>query len=201
MPLCPPTLKQPNPRTDPALGKMDPLEYLLALEKFGIKFGLENIRTLTAAIGNPQTSFRSVLVAGTNGKGSVTAIVDGALRAAGLRVGRYTSPHLIHLEERFTIGGTPVATPVLVAAVDEMRAVIEALLARGALEAPPTFFEVTTAVAFELFRRAGVEFASAGGSTRPTSSLRLLRRLRQSISITSSIWATRSERSQPRRPA
>jgi dihydrofolate synthase/folylpolyglutamate synthase len=132
---------------------------LFDLEKFGIKFGLDNIRALTAALGNPQSTFRSVLIAGTNGKGSVTAMVDHSLRAAGRTVGRYTSPHLVNLEERFTINGEPVATAELVGVINKMRAVIDTLVAKGTLEAPPTFFEVTTAIAFELFRRAGVEFA------------------------------------------
>ena len=138
---------------------MDPLQYLLTLEKFGIKFGLTNIQTLTAALGNPQTHFKSILVAGTNGKGSVTAMTDCALRASGLKVGRYTSPHLVRLEERFAIGGVPVETAVLTGLIDEMRALIDDLIARGSLESPPTFFEVTTAIAFELFRRAHVDVA------------------------------------------
>ncbi|MSO56690.1 MAG: bifunctional folylpolyglutamate synthase/dihydrofolate synthase [Acidobacteria bacterium] len=138
---------------------MEAFDYLLSLEKFGIKFGLANIRTLATALGEPQKAFRSVLIAGTNGKGSVTAMVDRALRAAGLSVGRYTSPHLITLEERFTINGEPVATAALAGIIDDMRALVDALIAKGALEAPPTFFEVTTAIAFELFRRARVDFA------------------------------------------
>lgn len=138
---------------------MDPLQYLLSLEQFGVKFGLANIRTLCAALGEPQTAFPSALVAGTNGKGSVTAMVDHGLRAAGLSVGRYTSPHLIRLEERFAINGEPVDAATLVEAIGRLREVIDGLLAKGTLDAPPTFFEVTTAIAFELFRRAGVDFA------------------------------------------
>lgn len=138
---------------------MNSLQYLLTLEKFGIKFGLENIRQLSAALGDPQTTFASVLIAGTNGKGSVTAMVDCGLRAAGLRVGRYTSPHLIRLEERFAIDGQPVDTMTLSGVIDQTRDIVEVLLASGALTAPPTFFEVTTAIAFELFRRAGVQVA------------------------------------------
>jgi dihydrofolate synthase/folylpolyglutamate synthase len=138
---------------------MDSLQYLLSLEKFGIKFGLANIRMLCTALGEPQTAFRSVLIAGTNGKGSVTAMVDRGLRAAGLKVGRYTSPHLIHLEERFAIDGEPIDTAALVDVIEHVRGLIDSLLASGALDAPPTFFEVTTAIAFEIFRRAGVQFA------------------------------------------
>ena len=138
---------------------MDALEYLFSLEKFGIKFGLANIRTVARALGQPQNRFRTILIAGTNGKGSVTAMVDRALRAAGLSAARYTSPHLVNLEERFAINGEPVSTAALVDAIEDVRAVIDTLLAKGALEAPPTFFEVTTAVAFELFARAGIDIA------------------------------------------
>ena len=137
----------------------DPLTYLFGLEQFGIKFGLDNIRTLLDRLGHPERAFRSVHVAGTNGKGSVTAMVDAALRAAGHRSGRYTSPHLIDLTERFVIDGGRVDTAALIAAVADVREAIDDLRASGALTAPPTFFEVTTTVAFELFRRAGVELA------------------------------------------
>jgi dihydrofolate synthase / folylpolyglutamate synthase len=138
---------------------MDAREYLFSLEKFGIKFGLANIRTLARALGQPHNRFRSILIAGTNGKGSVTAMVDCALRSAGLHVGRYTSPHLVKLEERFAIDGESVRTAVLVSAIEELRRLIDRLLASGELDAPPTFFEVTTAIAFELFARAGVDVA------------------------------------------
>ena len=138
---------------------MDALQYLLSLEKFGIKFGLANIQTLAAALGDPQTHFKSILVAGTNGKGSVTAMTDCALRASGLKVGRYTSPHLVRLEERFAIDDTPIDTAVLIGLIEEMRQLIDGLIAKGSLESPPTFFEVTTAIAFEHFRRAEVDVA------------------------------------------
>ena len=138
---------------------MDPLQYLLTLEKFGMKFGLANIQTLTEALGRPQEAFKSILVAGTNGKGSVTAMVDCALGKSGLRVGRYTSPHLVRLEERFTIDGAPVRTEVRRGMIEKIRTLIDDLIASGSLEAPPTFFEVTTAIAFELFKRAGVTIA------------------------------------------
>lgn len=138
---------------------MDPLQYLLSLEKFGIKFGLANIHALAAALGHPHTQYKTILIAGTNGKGSVTAMTDCALRASGLKVGRYTSPHLIRLEERFAIDGVPVETALLIELIDEMRRLIDDLLAKGTLESPPTFFEVTTAIGFEIFRRARVDIA------------------------------------------
>ena len=138
---------------------MDPLEYLLGLGTLGVKFGLDSIRSLCAALDHPEHRFRSVIVGGTNGKGSVTAMVAAALRAAGYRVARYTSPHLVTINERFWIDGRPVGTRELEAAIERVRTVVERLEASGVLSAPPTFFEATTAVAFELFARAGVELA------------------------------------------
>jgi dihydrofolate synthase/folylpolyglutamate synthase len=138
---------------------VDPLHYLFSLEQFGIKFGLDNIQAILARLGHPERAFRSVHIAGTNGKGSVTAMVDAALRAAGHRSARYTSPHLVKLAERFVVDGRPLTEDALVDAVATVRDAIEALRAEGALAVQPTFFEVTTAVAFELFRRAGVEIA------------------------------------------
>jgi dihydrofolate synthase/folylpolyglutamate synthase len=138
---------------------VDPFQYLFSLEQFGIKFGLENITAIVERLGRPDRAYRTVHVAGTNGKGSVTAMVDAALRAAGHRSARYTSPHLVSLNERFVIDGRPVATDVLAAAIGDVRAAVEALRGEGALELQPTFFEVTTAVAFEVFRRAAVDVA------------------------------------------
>ncbi|MEO8259643.1 MAG: folylpolyglutamate synthase/dihydrofolate synthase family protein [Acidobacteriota bacterium] len=138
---------------------MEPLDYLFGLEQFGIKFGLENIRTLVGALGHPDRAFRSIHIAGTNGKGSVTAMVDAGLRAAGHRSARFTSPHLIDLTERFAIDDRPVSGGALVAAIADLRTRVEALIASGALRAQPTFFEATTALALELFRRAGVDTA------------------------------------------
>src|SRR5216683_7991395 len=136
-----------------------PLDWLFGLDQFGIKLGLDNINTLLDALGHPERAFRSVHIAGTNGKGSVTATVDAALRAAGHRSARYTSPHLIDLAERFVIDGRPVDPGALGQAVRDVRDAVDLLGRRGTLQFHPTFFEVTTAVAFELFRRAGAEVA------------------------------------------
>ncbi len=138
---------------------MDPLSYLFSLEQFGIKFGLDNIRALLARMGDPQRAFRSIHVAGTNGKGSVTAMVDTVLRCAGHTSARFTSPHLVDLSERFVVNGQPAAAPEMQRAAAGVQAAIEASLADGTLQARPTFFEATTAMAFDMFRRAGVEFA------------------------------------------
>ena len=124
-----------------------------------MKFGLENIRALSAALDHPERSFQSVIVAGTNGKGSVTAMVSAALHAAGHRTARYTSPHLERIEERFVIGEQIVATDALRAAAAVVQGAVERLVRDGRFEVPPTFFECTTAVAFELFRRSAVDIA------------------------------------------
>lgn len=137
----------------------DPFDWLFGLAQFGIKFGLHNIHAIVEALDHPERRFRSIHIAGTNGKGSVTAIVDAALRGAGFRTGRYTSPHLLDLSERFAVNGTPVTHDDLRRAVDDVRGAVEGLRERGVLEVHPTFFEVTTAVAFELFRRHGVDIA------------------------------------------
>ena len=138
---------------------MDPLAYLFSLEQFGIKFGLDNITAIVERLGRPDRAYRTIHVAGTNGKGSVTAMVDAALRAAGHRSARYTSPHLVNLAERFVIAGAPVSHDELVAAAADVRTVVESLRADGTLSTQPTFFEVTTAIGFELFRRARVDVA------------------------------------------
>ena len=135
------------------------LDFLFSLERFGMKFGLANIARLCAALGHPETSFPSIIVAGTNGKGSVTAMVDTALGAGGHRSARYTSPHLQRIEERFVIDGEEVAPAVLDAAAGRVRAAAGTLVASGGLEGLPTFFECTTAVAFDLFREARVDVA------------------------------------------
>jgi len=139
---------------------VDDLSFLFRLEQFGIKFGLESIETLLARLGHPERTFRSIHIAGTNGKGSVTAMVDTALGRAGYRSARYTSPHLVDLSERFVVAGRPVDAAAMRSAAGDVRAAIESLRAEGALQALPTFFEATTALAFELFRRAGVEVAA-----------------------------------------
>jgi dihydrofolate synthase/folylpolyglutamate synthase len=135
------------------------LDRLFALETFGIKLGLENIARLCAALGHPEGQFISLHVAGTNGKGSVAAMVHAALVAGGYRAARYTSPHLSSITERFVVGDQPVAVDVLEAAAERILDCADALQASGELRVPPTFFEAATAMAFEVFRCAEVEVA------------------------------------------
>ncbi|MGH9475255.1 MAG: bifunctional folylpolyglutamate synthase/dihydrofolate synthase [Terriglobales bacterium] len=125
----------------------------------GRKFDLTAIACLLAALGDPQLAFASVHVAGTNGKGSTAALIESAAHTAGWRTGLYTSPHLQRLSERIRIGGDEIAPEALAATATEVRATVERLLAEGNLAAPPTFFEVVTAVGFLALARAGVELA------------------------------------------
>jgi dihydrofolate synthase/folylpolyglutamate synthase len=138
---------------------LTPLERLFALEQFGIKLGLDNIRVILAALGHPERAYRSIHIGGTNGKGSVAAMVERGLRAAGLRTGRYTSPHLDRIEERVAIDGQPVERGTFEAVTAHVLDTVDALRAKGTLKVPPTFFEVSTAVAFEIFKRSSVGVA------------------------------------------
>ena len=126
------------------------LEELAARRRFGMKPGLDAIRGTCAALGDPQKSFSAIHVAGTNGKGAVCAMLDAALRASGLRVGRYTSPHLVKLNERFFLDGAPIGDDVLSAAAEKVAKVAPADL---------TFFEALTAVAFLVYADAKVDYA------------------------------------------
>jgi dihydrofolate synthase/folylpolyglutamate synthase len=132
---------------------------LLALEVFGIKLGLDNMRVLMAELGHPDRAYPTVHVAGTNGKGSVAAMVERALRAAGHRTGLYTSPHLDRLEERVAIDGTPIASEPFDACALHVFAAVDSARADGRLAVTPTFFEVTTAIGLALFRAEQVDVA------------------------------------------
>ena len=123
------------------------------------KFGLENIAALSEALGNPHLRIPCVHIAGTNGKGSTAAMLDSILRAAGIRSGLYTSPHLERINERIRIDGADISDEAFAAAWTRVRAAIEGLLASGKLSAHPTYFECITALAFVAFAKSGVEFA------------------------------------------
>ncbi len=127
------------------------VQQLLARRRFGVKPGLDVTRAIMAELGDPQKSLRFVHVAGTNGKGAVCALLDSILRAAGLRVCRYTSPHLVSVAERFFVDGAPAPDDVLAAAADEVFPVVERLERERGVEA--TFFESLTAIAFVLFAK------------------------------------------------
>ena len=132
------------------------LERLASRRRYGMRPGLSTMRALLDALGNPQDSLKVVHVAGTNGKGAVTAMLDSVLRAAGYRVCRYTSPHLVSLAERFFVDGAPATPETLNAAADAVFPVVEAFERDKGVEV--TFFECLTAVAFVLFARAKPDF-------------------------------------------
>jgi dihydrofolate synthase/folylpolyglutamate synthase len=123
------------------------------------KFELEQMRRLSRALGEPQQRFPSVLIAGTNGKGSTAATLASILQCSGMSVGLYTSPHLVRINERIAIGGEPVGDEQFAAAWERVHQVASALVERGELPQHPSFFESVTAMAFLIFAEAGVELA------------------------------------------
>lgn len=134
--------------------------YSLGNEVKAAKLGLDRMSALLAALGEPHRAGAFVHVAGTNGKGSVCAMIESALRTAGVRTGLYTSPHLDEPVERIRIAGRPVSHEEFTAAFAQVHEAAERLMAEGALEAHPTYFETVTAMGFLLFREAGVEMTA-----------------------------------------
>src|SRR5687768_13669167 len=124
-----------------------------------MKLGLDNIRRLLAALGDPQREYLKVQVAGTNGKGSVCAFLDSICNAAHMRVGTYTSPHLESITERVRIAGVDISEEEFAGLATRIRGVSESLIASGELETVPTFFEQVTAIALVAFAEAKVELA------------------------------------------
>jgi dihydrofolate synthase/folylpolyglutamate synthase len=134
-------------------------DYLDHLQHFGIKLGLENIAALCAALGNPQNRFLSIHVAGTNGKGSVSAMLAEIMRAHGFKTGLYTSPHLARIEERIRVNGVMISPRRFRERLTALRAVIDREMAGGKLAYHPTYFEVVTALAFVEFAEREVDVA------------------------------------------
>ncbi len=127
------------------------LDYLYKLQRLGIKVGLNHTFELLQRCGNPQNQFQSIHIAGTNGKGSTSAIISSILMEAGLKVGLYTSPHLIRFNERIRVNGKPISDSKIVEFVDEHRSDID--------DIESTFFETTTAMAFRYFANKNVDIA------------------------------------------
>ena len=125
------------------------LAYLTGFSRFGMKLDLGRMREVLHRLGDPQEKLRLIHVAGTNGKGSTSAMMERALRAAGYRTGLYTSPHLERFTERIRVDGQEIAPAEVAAQLDQVRPVIDQMLAEG-LESP-TEFEVITALAFRHF--------------------------------------------------
>jgi dihydrofolate synthase/folylpolyglutamate synthase len=123
------------------------------------KFGLANITILAEDLGQPPRFSPCAHIAGTNGKGSTAAMLDSILRAAGLRTGLYTSPHLERINERIHINGQNISDQEFAASWSRVHSSIESLMASGKLTAHPTFFECITAIAFLAFAQQQVDFA------------------------------------------
>jgi len=119
-----------------------------------VRPGLSRIRALLEQLGNPQLAYPTAIVAGTNGKGSTVAMLAAIVRAAGLRVGAYTSPHLVDLEERFTVDGHPISRTGLEAHLDAVLTASQVMVDSGLLHEHPSYFETLTAVAFRYFAEA-----------------------------------------------
>lgn len=126
--------------------------YLYRLQKHGIKLGLETMTALTARLGMPQNRYRTVHIAGTNGKGSTAATAAAILQAAGYRVGLYTSPHLVDFRERIRVNGEMIPESRVAQLTNQLQALSQP-------ELSPTFFEYTTAMAFQHFADTAVDVA------------------------------------------
>jgi dihydrofolate synthase/folylpolyglutamate synthase len=133
--------------------------YALGNEVSTAKLGLDRIRLLLRRLGDPQLACSYVHVAGTNGKGSVSAMVEAGLRGAGIRTGLFTSPHLVEPAERIQISDEPVSEDEFAGAFDEVHHAADRMMGAGELDLHPTYFESVTAMAFLLFRARGVETA------------------------------------------
>jgi len=131
--------------------------YSLGNEVLTAKLGLERITNLLDALGNPHRACRWVHVAGTNGKGSTSAMIEAGLRASGLRTGLYTSPHLIEPTERIQIAGQPVSQEHFARAFDQVHETAGRMLTSGQLDMHPTYFETVTAMAFVAFAEAKLD--------------------------------------------
>ena len=123
------------------------------------KFDLAHMRVLLAALDNPERRFPSVLIAGTNGKGSTASTVASILQASGLRTGLYTSPHLVRINERIRIDGEQIGDDDFALVHDLVDRTAERLVSEGELPWHPSFFEMLTAIAFEHFARRKVDIA------------------------------------------
>ena len=134
------------------------LEYLDSLGKFGIHLGMERIQAVLKELKNPETRVKMVHVTGTNGKGSVATMVEHILLAAGLRVGKFTSPHLVQYNERIAVDGRDIGDDDFARAVTAARTAADKVVAKGVCE-QPTQFEILTAAAFWYFADLHLDYA------------------------------------------
>ena len=164
------------------------IQFLYGLRLFGAKFGLENTVRLAALAGNPQDKLRFIHVAGTNGKGSTCAMLEGIYRAAGLRVGLFTSPHLVSFAERIQVNRRFITEPDVVRLVKK----IEPLLGEFSRDHPPSFFEVVTVMALLYFAEQKCELmiweTGLGGRLDATNIVTPLASIITNIGIEHSEW-------------
>jgi dihydrofolate synthase/folylpolyglutamate synthase len=142
-----------------AMARLDALTDWERRPRTKMRVGLEPMRDLAARLGHPERSFRAVHVAGTKGKGSVSALIEAALGRAGLRVGRYGSPHVERITERVSIQGHDVDEPTLARALNPALDAYEAARTAGTPATNATWFDLLTAAAFLIFREEAVEWA------------------------------------------
>lgn len=133
----------------------DTIQYLYALQKYGIKFGLDNTTKLLSLFGDPHNHFRTIHVAGTNGKGSTSAMIAAMLQAHGYRVGLFTSPHLVSFTERIRVNKKEIGERDVIDLTIEIKSMIDKV--KHGLS--PTFFEFITVMAFLYFSRKNVDWA------------------------------------------
>ena len=134
-------------------------EYLFGLKPRGSRLGIDRMRPFAVALGNPERELACIHIAGTNGKGSVAAMIESILRAAGWRVGLFTSPHLVHLGERVQINRQPLSEEQIVEHTRHLDDVADAVASEGNAEDRPSFFEFMVAMALLEFRRCQCDIA------------------------------------------
>jgi len=132
------------------------IDWLYSFEKHGIKLGLERINHICKKLGNPQNNYKIVHVGGTNGKGSVCKFISSILISEGYTVGVYTSPHIQRFSERFVIDNDEISEIEIILLVEKIKPIVEEMIQK---ENTPTFFEITTAIAFEYFYNKKIDYA------------------------------------------
>jgi dihydrofolate synthase / folylpolyglutamate synthase len=162
------------------------LAWLYSTQQFGIKLGLENIRSLLEALGDPHESLAFLHVAGTNGKGSVCAMLDAILRASGRRTGLYTSPHLVDFRERIRVDGEKIPPQAVASGLTMLREI------SVGWSHSPTFFEIATALALHYFAEERCELVvletGMGGALDATNAVRPLVSVITPIAIDHTRW-------------
>jgi dihydrofolate synthase/folylpolyglutamate synthase len=132
------------------------LDWLYSFERFGIKLGLERIKHITKKLNNPHKNYKTIHVAGTNGKGSVCKVIASILIESGYKTGVYTSPHIQRFSERITIDNKEISDEKIVSLVEKIKPIVDEMIKNND---PPTFFEIVTAMAFQYFSDENVDFA------------------------------------------